>query len=76
MFNFDGKEGAVGRTPKWLRAQRFNVRIVQFDIEREEPVRGPDGLCIECAPGEVGESIGQISGDAEKAGEPVRWLCR
>ena len=27
----------------------------------EMPVRGPDGLCIECEPDEVGEAIGGIS---------------
>jgi fatty-acyl-CoA synthase len=63
MFNFDGKEGAVGRVPKWLR-KRFNVRLVLFDVESEQPVRGPSGLCIEAGPGQVGECIGHIGGDA------------
>jgi fatty-acyl-CoA synthase len=66
MFNFDGKVGAVGRAPKWLRG-RFNFRIVKFDVEREEPVRGADGLCIEAAPDEVGECVGEIGADARKA---------
>ncbi|HEX7943194.1 MAG TPA: long-chain-acyl-CoA synthetase [Phenylobacterium sp.] len=61
MFNFDGKEGAIGRAPRWLR-KRFNVRLVQYDVEAEAVVRGPDGLCIECGPGQVGECIGQING--------------
>jgi fatty-acyl-CoA synthase len=63
MFNFDGREGAVGRVPKWLR-KRFNVRLVQFDVETEEPIRGTNGLCIEAGPGQVGECIGHIGGDA------------
>jgi fatty-acyl-CoA synthase len=63
MFNFDGREGAIGRVPKWLR-NKFNVRLVQFDVETETPIRGPGGLCIECGPGQVGECIGQIGGDA------------
>jgi fatty-acyl-CoA synthase len=63
MFNFDGKEGAVGRVPKWLR-KRFNVRLVLFDVESEQPVRGPSGLCIEAGPGQIGECIGHIGGDA------------
>jgi len=63
MFNFDGREGAVGRAPKWLR-KRFNVRLVQFDVEAEEAVRGANGLCIEAGPGQIGECIGQIGGDA------------
>jgi fatty-acyl-CoA synthase len=63
MFNFDGREGAIGRAPKWLR-KRFNVRLVQFDVETEQPVRGVTGLCVEAGPGQVGECIGQIGGDA------------
>jgi fatty-acyl-CoA synthase len=63
MFNFDGREGAIGRAPKWLR-KRFNVRLVQFDVETEEPIRGANGLCVECGPGQIGECIGQIGGDA------------
>ena len=63
MFNFDGREGAIGRVPKWLR-NRFNIRLVQFDVETEAPIRGPNGLCIEAGPGQVGECIGHIGGDA------------
>src|SRR3990167_1907596 len=66
LFNFDGKVGAIGRAPKWLR-NKFSVRLVQFDVETEEPVRGMNGLCIECGPGQVGECIGQIGGDARTA---------
>ena len=63
LFNFDGREGAVGRVPKYLR-KRFNVRVIQFDVETETPVRGPGGFCIECGPGQVGECVGRIGGDA------------
>lgn len=64
MFNFDGREGAIGRIPKWLR-KRFNVRLVQYDVETEEVVRSASGLCIECGPGQVGQCLGQIQhGDA------------
>ncbi|MFC3068779.1 long-chain-acyl-CoA synthetase [Phenylobacterium soli] len=63
LFNFDGREGAVGRAPKWLRS-RFNIRLVQFDVEAEAPVRGTDGFCIEARPGEIGECVGRIGGDA------------
>jgi fatty-acyl-CoA synthase len=61
MFNFDGREGAVGRVPKWLR-KRFNVRLVQYDHDTGEPVRGPSGLCVEAGVGQVGECVGQIGG--------------
>ena len=65
LFNFDSMSGAVGRIPKWLE-RKFSVKIARFDIEREEPVRGPDGLCIECAPGEAGEILGEILDDPKK----------
>jgi fatty-acyl-CoA synthase len=60
MFNFDGREGAIGRVPKWLR-KRFNIRVIQFDVEAEAPIRGANGFCIECGPGQIGECIGQIA---------------
>jgi len=63
LFNFDGRMGAVGRAPRWLR-RRFNVRVIQFDVEAEAPIRGRDGLCIEAAPGEVGECVGRIGDEA------------
>lgn len=63
MFNFDGKPGAIGRVPAYLR-KRFTIRLVQFDIDAETPVRGEDGFCRECAPGEIGEAIGLIEDNA------------
>jgi fatty-acyl-CoA synthase len=63
MFNFDGREGAIGRAPRWLRS-RFNIRLVQFDVESEQPVRGTSGFCVECGAGQVGECIGKIGRDA------------
>ncbi|WP_293677746.1 long-chain-acyl-CoA synthetase [uncultured Phenylobacterium sp.] len=60
LFNFDGREGSIGRVPKWMR-KRVNMRLVQYDVEAETVVRGPDGLCIECGPGQVGECIGEIN---------------
>ncbi|HEX7761382.1 MAG TPA: long-chain-acyl-CoA synthetase [Caulobacteraceae bacterium] len=66
MFNFDGRRGAIGRAPKYLRAA-FNIRLVRFDVEREAPIQDAKGFCIEAAPGEVGECLGQIHDDARTA---------
>jgi len=66
LFNLDGQPGAIGRVPKLLR-DRFNVRLVRFDIESEMPVRQANGLCYACKPNEVGEAIGQIAHDARHA---------
>jgi fatty-acyl-CoA synthase len=63
LFNFDGRRGAIGRIPGYLK-KKFNIRIVKFDVEAEMPVRGPNGCCVEVAPGEVGECIGHIGSDA------------
>ena len=63
MFNFDGKVGAIGRVPNYLRKQ-FNIRLVQFDVENEAPYRGPSGLCSAPGVGDVGECLGHIAGDA------------
>ena len=65
LFNFDSKPGAVGRIPKWLE-HKFIIKIVQFDVEREQPVRNAEGHCIECPPHVVGEILGQILNDPDK----------
>jgi len=62
LFNFDGRPGAIGRVPGYLRSQ-LNIRLIQYDVEADEPARGPNGRCIECRPGEIGEAIGQIKAD-------------
>jgi fatty-acyl-CoA synthase len=60
MLNYDGTVGAVGRVPDYLE-WLLPARVIRFDVETEMPVRGADGLCIECAPDEVGEAVGGIS---------------
>jgi fatty-acyl-CoA synthase len=60
MLNYDGTVGAVGRTPEYLE-WLLPTRIVRFDVETEMPVRGADGLCIECEADEVGEAVGGMS---------------
>lgn len=59
LMNYDGTVGSVGRIPGWAKS-KYNVEIVKFDIESEEPIRGADGLCTICAPGEIGEALGKI----------------
>ena len=67
LFNFEDKEGSVGRIP-WFLERRFPTKIVRFDIETQQPVRDAQGFCIECPPGEAGEVIGKILKDASKPG--------
>jgi fatty-acyl-CoA synthase len=66
MFNFDGKLGAIGRAPDYIK-RLFNIRLAQFDVETEQPVRGPDGRCREAGVDEPGECLGQIKRDARTA---------
>jgi fatty-acyl-CoA synthase len=68
LFNFEGKEGAVGRLPWWVAA-RFPTKVVRFDVERQQPVRDADGFCIACGVDEPGEVIGKILKDPSKPGQ-------
>jgi fatty-acyl-CoA synthase len=68
LFNFDGTPGSVGRCPNWARFV-FPTSIIRLDLDREEPVRGPDGFCIPCEPGEVGEAVSRILNDPLKPGQ-------
>jgi fatty-acyl-CoA synthase len=62
LFNFEGKPGAVGRLP-WFLKKSFPTRIVRFDLEREQPLRNAQGFCEEAAAGETGEAIARIFDD-------------
>ncbi|MBD3668863.1 MAG: AMP-binding protein, partial [Kangiella sp.] len=64
LMNYDGTVGSIGRIPGWAKS-KFNVEIVKFDIENEEPIRGPDGFCQVCEPGEAGDAHGKISTDPD-----------
>jgi len=59
LMNVEGKRGTVGRFPGYLR-KAMGITCIRYDIENDEPVRGPDGLCIECKPGEPGEAVGRL----------------
>ncbi|MBK9081131.1 MAG: long-chain-acyl-CoA synthetase [Rhizobiales bacterium] len=65
IFNFDSRPGAVGRIP-WFLQSKFPIKVVKFDVETETPVRDAGGFCIECAPDETGEVIGEIVNDPNK----------
>jgi len=62
LFNFDGKQGSIGRVPKFLKSQ-INIRLAAFDVDTEEPVRNANGLVMEASVGEIGEAIGKIGDD-------------
>jgi fatty-acyl-CoA synthase len=70
MFNLDGTAGAIGRCPFWLRPifPMINIRL-GHELDHETVLRGHDGFCIKCAPGEVGELISEIVFDPMKPGQ-------
>jgi fatty-acyl-CoA synthase len=57
LMNIEGKVGSVGRAPFSFVS---NARLARYDVERDEHIRGDDGLCIECEPDETGELLGKI----------------
>jgi fatty-acyl-CoA synthase len=67
LFNVEGKPGAIGRVPSYL-AHRFSASLVRFDVEKDEPARNAQGLCVRCAPNETGEAVGRIFEDPSNAG--------
>ncbi len=62
LINIDGKVGAVGRAPDYLRS-KFNMDIIKYDVETAANLRGSDGFCIRTDNDEVGELIGEIRND-------------
>jgi len=62
LYNCEGRVGALGRIPSFLK-QKTSVSIVRYDAVSGEPVRGEDGACVRCSTDEVGEAIGRIESD-------------
>lgn len=54
VFNFTNRVGSVGRLPM---RRLLPIKLVRYDVASDTHPRGPDGLCIECGPGEVGEMV-------------------
>jgi fatty-acyl-CoA synthase len=54
IFNLTGKVGSLGHVP-FRRLGR--LKLARYDIAQDELVRGPDGMCVECEPGEDGELL-------------------
>lgn len=60
LMNIDNTVGAVGFVPAFAK-KFYPVTLVRCEEETGEIVRGPDGLCIRCKPGEPGVFIGKIN---------------
>jgi fatty-acyl-CoA synthase len=57
LTNVDNRIGSVGRLPY---PQHSNIRVVRYDVENNDYLRGADGALVLCRPGEVGELIAEI----------------
>jgi len=66
IVNIDNKVGAIGFTTR-IVPSLYPVALIKVDETTGEPIRGHDGLCIQCEPGEPGEMVGKIV-----KGDPLR----
>ncbi|XP_059192025.1 hsFATP2a_ACSVL_like domain-containing protein [Centropristis striata] len=60
FINYTSKIGAVGRV-NFVHKFFFPYTLIKFDIEKEEPIRNSEGLCIEAAIGETGLLVGRVT---------------
>lgn len=60
LANFDNTMGAVGFVPR-IAKFLYPVDLVRCDEETGEPLRGDNGLCLKCEPGEAGVLVGKIN---------------
>ncbi|XP_024944990.1 long-chain fatty acid transport protein 4 isoform X2 [Cephus cinctus] len=60
LVNIDSTVGAVGFVPRYA-GRMYPVALLRVNEDTCEPIRGPDGLCIACKPGEPGVLIGKIN---------------
>ncbi|XP_029009050.1 long-chain fatty acid transport protein 2-like [Betta splendens] len=60
FINYTAKVGAVGRINP-VHKLIFPYALIKFDIEKEEPVRDAQGLCVRAARGETGLLVGKIT---------------
>ncbi|XP_062994074.1 long-chain fatty acid transport protein 2-like [Elgaria multicarinata webbii] len=60
FLNYTGKVGAVGRT-NFIYKKLVQYELIQYDIEKDEPVRDERGLCIPVALGETGLLLAKIT---------------
>ncbi|KAM9860880.1 long-chain fatty acid transport protein 2-like [Aulostomus maculatus] len=67
FVNYAGKIGAIGRV-NLLHRKLFPYTLIKYDTEREEPVRGVDGLCVQSPKGSTGLLVSKITDIAPFAG--------
>lgn len=69
IVNLSNRTGSVGRVPM----RRFSaMRVVRYDIDRDDYLRDEQGLCIECRPNEVGELMIRLDDEPRSAASEFR----
>jgi fatty-acyl-CoA synthase len=64
LYNAEGKPGAIGRVPGFLK-HRFGIALLRRGRDGK-PLRGADGYCLRADIGEAGEAVGRIAGGAAR----------
>ncbi|OPJ67843.1 long-chain fatty acid transport protein 4 isoform A [Patagioenas fasciata monilis] len=59
LGNFDNNVGSCGFNSRIL-PNVYPIGLVRVDEDTMELIRGPDGVCIRCKPGEPGQLVGRI----------------
>ncbi len=67
LYNAEGKPGAIGRIPSFLR-HRYGIAVVKHNITTGTVQRGADTFCVPVETGETGEAIGRIGSGADTSG--------
>ena len=62
----DNTFGAIGFVSRIIPSL-YPISIIRVDEHTGEAIRGPDGLCITCKPGEAGAFIGKITKNPTRA---------
>lgn len=57
--NFDNKFGACGFNSR-IMPNVYPIHLIRVNEDTMELIRGPDGLCIPCKPGQPGQLVGRI----------------
>jgi fatty-acyl-CoA synthase len=66
LYNVEGRPGAIGRIPPFLK-HRFPAAIIRLSADGT-PVRSADGWCEPCGPDEAGEAMGRIGTSEQRGG--------
>jgi fatty-acyl-CoA synthase len=67
IFNLEGRVGAVGHLPNFVR-RALGVEIARFDVDAQEVLRGAEGFCLPARADEPGELLLRVSKTARFEG--------